>query len=217
MPKTQSYETHVEKYDQWFDDNPKTYHTEIDAIQRLLPQGKGLEIGAGSGRFTAPLKIDTGIEPAKAMREAALMRGVNMIDGVAESLPFDDNTYDYAIFITSTCFLDNPQQAYQEAARVVKENGSILIAFLEKNSELGKVYEAHKHDSPFYCDATFYSYQEITVLLQNVGFKHFSSVQTVLPENSNQNTNDILTGHDQGAFVVIKADKTINTSKTNTL
>ena len=216
MPKTQSYETHVEKYDQWFDDNPDTYQAEINAIQQLLPKGTGLEIGAGSGRFTAPLNIDTGIEPAKAMRKAALMRGIHMIDGVAESLPFDDDSFDYAIFITSTCFLDNPQQAYLEAARVVKENGSILIAFLEKNSELGKVYEAHKQDSPFYCDATFYSYQEITTLLQNAGFTRFSSVQTVLPENPKQNTNDILTGHDQGAFVVIKADKTLNTSKTNT-
>ena len=208
MPKTNGYESHADAYDQWFDENPEIYQAEIKAIQSLLPDGKGIEIGAGSGRFTAPLNIDTGIEPAAAMREIALKRGLNIITGVAESLPIEDNSYDFAIFITSTCFLDNPAVAYQEAARVIKNNGSIIIAFLEKNSELGKVYEERKHENPFYCDATFYSYSEIESYLKQAGFEQFQSVQTVLPESqSKHKTSDIIPGHDLGAFVVLKAEK----------
>ncbi|MDX1352384.1 MAG: class I SAM-dependent methyltransferase [Thiomicrorhabdus sp.] len=207
MPKTQGYESHATSYDEWFDENPEIYQAEIEAIKRLLPQGKGIEIGAGSGRFTAPLSIDTGIEPALAMREQAKSRGLSLIEGVAEKLPITDKQFDFAIFITSTCFLDNPLKAYQEAARVTKDNGKIVIAFLEKNSELGKVYEEHKADSPFYCDATFYSYEEIESFLTQAGYKNFKSMQTVLPEKESQKTNDILPGHEQGAFVVISAEK----------
>lgn len=207
MAKTQGYESHATTYDEWFDENPDIYQAEIAAIKTLLPHGKGIEIGAGSGRFTAPLKIDTGIEPALAMREQAKLRGLSLMDGVAEKLPITDNKFDFTIFITSTCFLDDPLKAYQEAARVTKDNGKIIIAFLEKNSELGKKYEAHKADSPFYCDATFYSYQEIKSWLTQAGYKNFKSAQTVLPANNHQNTHDILPGHDQGAFVVIYAEK----------
>jgi len=207
MPNTHGYESHANEYEQWFEDNPEIFQAEIDAIKQLLPNGKGIEIGAGSGLFNAPLSIDTGVEPAKAMREIAAKRGLNFIEGVAESLPVKDHCYDFAIFITSTCFLDNPVLAYQEAARVIKANGSIVIAFLEKNSELGQSYEKHKHESPFYCDATFYGYEDITAMLEQAGFQTSQSVQTVLSSASDKQTTDILPGHDQGAFVVIKADK----------
>ncbi|WP_321326783.1 class I SAM-dependent methyltransferase [Thiomicrorhabdus sp.] len=207
MAKTKGYESHATTYDEWFDENPDIYQAEISAVKQLLPSGKGIEIGAGSGRFTAPLKIDTGIEPALAMREQAKLRGLSLIEGTAEQLPVADNEFDFAIFITSTCFLDDPLKAYQEAARVTKENGKIIIAFLEKNSELGKLYEAHKADSPFYCDATFYSYKQISGFLNDAGYKNLTSVQTVLPEHNNQKKHDILPGHDQGTFVVICAEK----------
>lgn len=207
MTRVSGYETHVNQYDEWFDKNPKTYQAEIEAIKQLLPSGKGLEIGAGSGRFTGPLKIDTGLEPAKAMRDAALARGINMVEGVGEALPFEEASYDFTAFITSTCFLENPLKAYKEAARVTKQNGSTIIAFLEKNSELGKLYEAHKQADPFYCSATFYSYSEITEFLTEAGFSRFSSVQTVLPPSSNKATNTILPGHDLGTFIVVKALK----------
>ncbi|MEA3404975.1 MAG: class I SAM-dependent methyltransferase [Pseudomonadota bacterium] len=207
MPNTQGYESHANEYEQWFEENPEIFQAEIDGIKQLLPSGKGIEIGAGSGLFNAPLSIDTGVEPAKAMREIAKNRGLNFLEGVAESLPVKDQSYDFAIFITSTCFLDNPVVAYQEAARVIKANGSIIIAFLNKNSELGQSYEEHKHESPFYCDATFYGYKEITAMLEQAGFANMQSVQTVLNESTSHQITDILPGHDLGAFVVVRADK----------
>ena len=207
MPKIQGYESHAIEYDQWFTDNPEIRNAEIKAIKSLLPIGQGIEIGAGSGQFTLPLQIDTGIEPSPAMRNLAKAKGIDLIDGVAESLPIENGHFDFAIFITSTCFLDDPLKAYQEAARVTKDNGKILIAFLEKNSELGRAYEKHKANSPFYCDATFYSYTDIESFLKQAGYKNFKSVQTVLPENESQQTNDVLPGHGQGAFVVINAEK----------
>ncbi len=207
MANTQGYENHASDYDHWFEENPALYQAEIAAIQRLLPSGKGLEIGAGSGRFTQPLKINTGVEPAKAMREIALQRGLNVVAGVAEELPFADQSFDFAIFVTSTCFLDSPQTAYQEAARVTKKDGSVIVAFLEKNSELGKLYEQHKHENPLFRDATFYGYAEIVAMLEKAGFANFKTVQTVLPENATHPKDTVLPGHDQGTFVVVSAQK----------
>lgn len=207
MPKTQAYESHAAEYDQWFDENPETYQAEINAIKQLLPKGKGIEIGAGSGRFTAPLAIETAVEPAEAMRQrASNERGLQMLAGVGEALPVADASYDFAAFITSTCFLDNPAKAFEEAARVTNESGSVIVAFLERDSELGQVYEKHKQESPFYCDATFYTYNEIEAWLTQARFSNFTTVQTVLPQNSHQTT-DILPGHDLGAFIVLRAEK----------
>ncbi|WP_321276715.1 class I SAM-dependent methyltransferase [Thiomicrorhabdus indica] len=207
MPKTQGYESHADMYDQWFEENAELYAAEIAAIKKLLPAGKGVEIGAGSGRFTKPLNIHTGIEPAKAMREKSLAQGLNIIEGTAENLPLKDHEFDFAIFVTSTCFLDNPVKAYQEAHRVTHATGKILVAYLERESELGQIYQIHKNESTFYCDATFYTYAEITDFLTQAGFGHFKSVQTVLPETHSQQPNNILDGHDQGLFVVIYAEK----------
>ncbi|WP_029407936.1 class I SAM-dependent methyltransferase [Thiomicrorhabdus sp. Milos-T2] len=207
MPNTQGYEANASSYDAWFDENPALYQAEIDALKRLLPSGKGIEIGAGSGRFTLPLDIRTGLEPADAMREIAINRGLNMVKGVAETLPFEDNEFDFAVFVTSTCFLDQPERAYQEAARVISDQGAIVIAYLEKNSELGKLYEANKHNDPFFCDATFYGFNDISQFLKAAEFEIMESVQTVLPSSDKHAPTDILPGHDQGTFVVVKAQK----------
>lgn len=205
MAKTQGYDNHSAPYDAWFDGHPAIYQTELNAVQSLLPTGVGIEIGAGTGRFSIPLKIDTGIEPSAAMRDIARARGKTMLDGVAENLPVNNQTFDFALFVTSVCFLDDPLKAFKEVKRVIKPNGHVLIAFIEKNSSLGQTYEQHKQESPYYCDATFYSTQELLDLLKTAGFTTFETCQTLfadLPQDQIQPTKP---GHDQGAFVVIKA------------
>jgi hypothetical protein len=56
----------------------------------LPKSGTGVEIGVGTGRFAEPLGIRVGVEPSKAMRQVAQKRGIEVIDGVAQVLPFDD-------------------------------------------------------------------------------------------------------------------------------
>ncbi len=52
-------------------------------------------------------------------------------------------------FITSICFIDNPAKALQEAYRIIKQNGDLIIAFIDKESLLGQKLTAEKHDSKF--------------------------------------------------------------------
>ncbi|WP_019895376.1 class I SAM-dependent methyltransferase [Hydrogenovibrio halophilus] len=215
MAKTQGFDQYTEMYDQWFTDNPHLHKAEIAAIETLMPTddaGRRLEIGCGSGQFMGPLKIDLGVEPSKAMRQRAEQRGLTVKAGSAEALPLEDASYDWALFVTSLCFVDDPMKALTEAHRVLGEDGQIVIAFLEKNSELGRQYEAHKDQSPFYKDATFMCADDVLGLLGQIGFHHFDSVQTLTADQlkalkDEAITPSVMNGHDEGAFVVIKAQK----------
>lgn len=77
------------KYDSWFDSHPAVFQSELEALKKLIPKsGDGLEVGVGSGRFSAALGIKTGLEPSVVLSNLARSRGINVYEGVAESLPF---------------------------------------------------------------------------------------------------------------------------------
>ncbi len=96
--KIEPFERYAEKYEEWFENNAFVYESELQAVRVLLPKkGIGMEIGIGTGRFAAPLGIKIGIEPANAMRTAAQERKLEVIDGVAEALPFPDEHFDFAL------------------------------------------------------------------------------------------------------------------------
>lgn len=147
------------------------YQSELKAVKHFIPQNrKGLEIGIGSGRFARPLGIKTGIEPSKKMRELARNRGLEVYDGVAESLPFADMSYDFTLMVTTICFLDNVKKSFQEVKRVLKKDGIFIIGFIDKESPLGQKYLKNKDKNVFYKNAIFYSAREVLSLLQNSGF-----------------------------------------------
>lgn len=68
------------------------------------------------------------------LRSISLSRGVNIIDGTAESLPVGNNTYDFALLVTTDCFLDAPKLTFIEVYRILKAGGSIIIGLIDKNS-----------------------------------------------------------------------------------
>jgi len=105
MARIEPFEKHPLRYEQWFDKHKFAYESELQAIRKLLPQGgNGLEIGVGSGRFAVPLGIKLGIEPSSKMMQIALRRGIEVIGGVAESLPFRNLQFDFALMVTTICF-----------------------------------------------------------------------------------------------------------------
>ena len=63
MGKPDAFEKYALEYDKWFETHEAEYELELTAIKKLLPkQGRGVEIGAGTGRFSQPLGISLGIE-----------------------------------------------------------------------------------------------------------------------------------------------------------
>ena len=80
MPKTEPFDNYPDEYDNWFVINKYAFQSELNAIKKALPpQGKGIEIGVGSGIFAEPLGITQGIDPSRAMREKAKKRNIKAI------------------------------------------------------------------------------------------------------------------------------------------
>lgn len=209
MTKTKPFDEQADEYDAWFEKHPDLYQAELEALRSFIPtSGGGVEIGVGTGRFAVQLGISVGVEPAPRMAELARQRGIEVLDGVAEALPLADSSFDFAVMITAVCFLDDVAQAFREACRILKPNGTLVIGFIDRKSEMGQQYNRKKAQSGFYSDATFYSVSELEALLTKAGFSHFAYRQTLMPGESTDLT--VREGHGSGGFVVIQAHKTID-------
>lgn len=209
MIETEAFDRYAHEYDMWFEDHASEYALELRAIRELLPkEGVGIEIGAGTGRFTRPLGIELGVEPSAAMRAIAVERGANIIAGTAEALPVDNDSYDFALLVTTVCFLEKPEIAFKEVYRVLRTAGYIIIGLIDKDSKLGRKYEEKKSESKFYKNAKFHSVVDIQQQLENTGFGHIEYVQAILPgDNNDPHGQKIKRGFGEGSFVVLRAQK----------
>jgi ubiquinone/menaquinone biosynthesis C-methylase UbiE len=205
MPKIEPFESFSKVYDEWFERNPQKYKLELKAVKTFIPQNaKGLEVGVGSGKFAAPLGIKTGVEPSNKMAQIAESLGINVIKAIAEALPFEDESFDFVLMVTTICFVDDIKKSFKEAHRVLKKDGFIVVGFVDKDSELGNKYQKNRDKSKFYKEATFFSTSEVVDLLKDAGFKSFEIKQTLLPQDEKK---DIIDGFGKGSFVVIKGIK----------
>src|SRR3990172_12930956 len=91
------FDRNWKKYEVWFEKHKATYFSELKALKKVIPEGLGLEIGVGSGRFAQPLGAKIGIDPSRNMLKFAKERGIQVIQGVGENLPFKDNTFDFVL------------------------------------------------------------------------------------------------------------------------
>ena len=209
MAKTKPFDEYASQYEEWFERNKFAFESELQAIKEQLPEkGTGVEIGVGSGRFAAALGIKIGVEPSKKMREIAIKRGIKVFNGVAENLPFGNSQFDFALMVTTICFLDDIEAAFREAYRILKPNGSLIIGFIDRESPIGKLYQQRKNKSVFYRIATFYTVDEIVSKLKKVGFKEFDFTQTIFRNlDEIESIEPVKKGYGKGSFVVIKAIK----------
>ena len=205
MAKIAPFEDFSEEYDDWFGKHKDKYEAELRALRCFIPSdGNGLEVGVGSGKFAAPLGIKTGVEPSAKMADKARKLRIKVLPGIAEDLPVSDNSFDFVLMVTTICFVDDLKKSFQEACRVLKKDGFIVVGFIDKDSKLGEIYRANKDKSRFYKIAEFFSAEEVLACLSEAGFGNFESRQTIFPEN---NTQQIENGFGTGSFVVIKGSK----------
>lgn len=107
---------------------------------QIVPRARGkvLELGAGSGinaEFYLPGKVAcvTGIDPsvellARAQPKAAVAKvPIDLVGGIAESLPFSDNSFDTVLITFTLCSVQDQAQSLREARRVLKPGGQLLV------------------------------------------------------------------------------------------
>jgi SAM-dependent methyltransferase len=209
MKKYIPFDEHPARYEDWFDRNEFAFQSELKAVREQLPPGKnGIEIGVGTGRFAAPLGIKIGVDPSKEMGKIAHQRGIKVIKGVAESLDFDDSQFDFVLMVTTVCFVDDIELSFQEAHRILRNGGSLIIGFINRNSVVGRLYLEHKEKSVFYRTAIFYTVDELVSGLKRAGFKKFSFNQTLFHKLPMvKSVEPVKEGYGEGSFVVINAEK----------
>lgn len=211
MPGTEPFDNYSEEYDEWFTENADLYEAELEAIRRLIPSNGsfGMEAGIGSGKFALPLGIRIGVEPSEAMAVRARTRGITAIPGTAEELPFSDCIFDHVLMVTTICYVDDVTRSLEEAFRVLKKGGSVVVGFVDRTSELGRHYSTMKEYSRFYKDASFFSAQEVLGYLEGSGFVISNILQTLIPGEA---TSTILESFGRGSFVAIKGMKPADSS-----
>jgi SAM-dependent methyltransferase len=209
MPRSEPFERYTDRYEDWFETHEDAYRSEVEALQRLVPEpGYGLEIGVGSGRFAAPLGMSVGVDPAGAMLARARERGVEVVRGVAEALPFGDGSFDTALIVTTICFVDDVARTLSEARRVLHPGGALVLGYIDRASPVGRIYQEKKSENPFYREATFVSTDELVDALETAGFADFEFVQTVYHWlDEIEGPEPVESGYGDGSFVGIRATR----------
>ena len=121
---------------------PDRYRLRRQRRSRFLPTQKGfwVDLGAGKGQVAIPL-IEAASNPvvmldpnAEAMskgleiaREKGLGDRLFAVVGVAEDMPFPDNSVDLVVSRGSIFFWDDPVKGLQEVHRVLRPGGKAMI------------------------------------------------------------------------------------------
>ncbi|MBR1369985.1 hypothetical protein RJ53_11055 [Methanocalculus chunghsingensis] len=173
----QAFEEHAAAYDRWFDDHPHIYSAQLSMLRDVVPAGGlMLEIGVGSGRFAAPLGIHLGLDPSSALIAMARRRGIEAVIGEGEHLPFRDNSCDTILMMTVICFLDDPFPVFQEACRLLKSGGVLVIGFIESGGAIATKYRDEEVKGRFLRHATYYSTEDVTRFFSQAGFAEIAIV-----------------------------------------
>jgi ubiquinone/menaquinone biosynthesis C-methylase UbiE len=172
------------RYDAWFAEpsGAEIFRSEVQCVERLMPEDRAawVEVGVGSGRFARALGIPEGVDPSEPLLEMAAGRGVRVVRAVAEALPYADDSLDGVLLVVTICFLDRPERAMREFARVLRPDGRLLVGFVPADSAWGQHYKrGARQGHPFYSVARFYTCEEVRRTAAAAGFRLVGAASTL--------------------------------------
>ena len=116
---------------------------ELALLDELLRPRSGesvLDVGCGTGYFSSALAdrglAVTGLDPDLPALRFARQRDprIALVKGRADALPFADGAFDYALAMTSLCFVPGPGAALRELWRVSRR--AVALGLLHRRSLL---------------------------------------------------------------------------------
>ncbi|HVB46200.1 MAG TPA: class I SAM-dependent methyltransferase [Streptosporangiaceae bacterium] len=170
------FERLAARYDAWYEGPVGTavFPSEVACLQPLvdgLPR-PWLEVGTGSGRFAAALGVEVGVDPAAAPLVLARSRGIRVVRGVGERLPFRAGVFGAVLAVVTVCFADDPAVLLAEARRVVRPGGAVVMGLVFAESRWGRFYrDQGASGHPFYSAARFLTRQEALALVAGAGLR----------------------------------------------
>lgn len=100
----------------------------------LVPSGKVLDVGCGTGRFLASMPTTGyelhGIDISAGMLEEARGRGLDVVEGSSGDLPFADDSFDLVVTFAVLHHLIDPElvrATLREIVRVTRPGGKAVV------------------------------------------------------------------------------------------
>ncbi len=178
IPSRRVFNEYAGDYDRWFDEHAGVYRAQLRLLRTAVPDhGQGLEVGVGSGRFAVPLGIHCGIDPSFGLASIAHQRGIDVVLGEGEHLPYCAGAFDYVLMMTVICFIDDVVTVFWEACRVLKPGGILVVGFIEAGGEVAGKYRNEKTKARFLRFARFRSPDEVTGFFEDTGFTGISVIR----------------------------------------
>ncbi|MCK5445309.1 MAG: metalloregulator ArsR/SmtB family transcription factor [Rhodospirillaceae bacterium] len=159
--RVQSAQQYFQKHaGEW--DRLRALNVDEDAVTQacaqLLPMADAqdlLDIGTGTGKMLEQFAPDVQnawgidlnaemLQVARANLDEAALSNVTLRQADLASLPFDDASFDAITCHQVLHFLDRPQTAVTEAARVLRPGGHLLVADLSPHN-VEEMREQHAH------------------------------------------------------------------------
>ncbi len=132
---------------------------ELDVVQRFRRPGPILEAGCGTGLILARLGPGAvGIDLSPGMLQRAQARGLRVVQGSVDALPFADASFDTVVSFKVLAHVPRIREALAEMARVTRPGGRLILEFYNRNSLRGVVkrlkrptpISAQHHDGDVY-------------------------------------------------------------------
>lgn len=103
----------------------------VAGILAGAPRGALLDLGCGDGDYSRRLKA-LGFQVTAADLDAGRFRDAGAVPfkrcDVTERLPFDDQSFDYVVFLEIIEHLRNPYSVVQELNRILKPQGQLVLS-----------------------------------------------------------------------------------------
>jgi ubiquinone/menaquinone biosynthesis C-methylase UbiE len=228
------FDEHAGRYDGWFMKNRNVLESEVLLVKLALGRpGRTLSVGCGSGLFESLLRAEHGIEiihgvePAEGMAQIAEKRGMSVLRGTAEAVPYGDGEFNTVLMNGTPSYLADVKKAFEEAHRLLHSGGHVVVGDVPANSGYGMLYQLAtkigRWDDPdlkkiapenpypieFASMAHWRTTEELTVNMREVGFVDLEYNQTLTrhPRYTNDSVEQPVPGFDRGGYVVIRGRK----------
>lgn len=144
-----------------------------------LAQGRILDMGCGTGFYLPPFKDIIGLEISENMLKIALDKKKPLVQGMCESLPLKDNSFNTVLCMFAVLNFCNSEKTLKEIKRILKPKGRVIMSLASIYDQDLTFLEKLTRDLPKTKDFTIekekttirlYTKSEILNMFRNLGF-----------------------------------------------
>ena len=146
-----------------------------------------------------------GLDPAIKMLQVAKKRGISVVQGLGERLPFKELSFDFIQIVFVIEFVEHLTPFLKEAASTLKKNGALILGFIDKDSRWGWYYARYPSHRKYFHPP---SPKEVLDIFCKIGLEFRESCQTLFqpPPDLSKKENP-KRGFGRGGFVILMATK----------